>query len=135
MFVWGYGLLGKGPNLEESKFPQQIPQNLFGLSDFNEDITVADIQCGLFHFAAFTSELIVLSVLYYQINLDYSFSNCFAFVHARTHRLGHAFLRNPFKYLHLFPDEGHLYTWGKNMRGCLGLGNLKDQHFPLKVRL
>ncbi|XP_030762553.1 RCC1-like G exchanging factor-like protein isoform X2 [Sitophilus oryzae] len=30
---------------------------------------------------------------------------------------------------------GDLFTWGRNKDCCLGLGNEKDQHFPLKVSL
>lgn len=30
-------------------------------------------------------------------------------------------------------NHGDLYMWGRNRRGCLGLGNVKDQFFPLKV--
>ncbi|KAL1490785.1 hypothetical protein ABEB36_013422 [Hypothenemus hampei] len=30
---------------------------------------------------------------------------------------------------------GDLFTWGRNKWGCLGLGNEKDQYFPLKVSL
>lgn len=25
--------------------------------------------------------------------------------------------------------------WGKNIRGCLGIGRLEDQYFPWRVRL
>lgn len=28
---------------------------------------------------------------------------------------------------------GDVYIWGRNKSGCLGLGHLKDQFFPLKV--
>ena len=31
VWVWGFGLLGKGPNCEELKLPSQIPNTLFGL--------------------------------------------------------------------------------------------------------
>lgn len=30
---------------------------------------------------------------------------------------------------------GDIYAWGRNMRGCLGLGIDKDQYFPFKVSL
>lgn len=29
---------------------------------------------------------------------------------------------------------GQLYMWGRNKGGCLGLGHINDQFFPLKVR-
>ncbi|KAM6466404.1 RCC1-like G exchanging factor-like protein isoform 2-T2 [Liasis olivaceus] len=81
VFVWGYGILGKGPNLMETATPEMIPPSLFGLSDFNPDIFVAHIHCGLNQFAA--------------IN-----------------------------------NRGELFIWGKNVRGCLGIGRMEDQFFP-----
>ncbi|MGH0125073.1 UNVERIFIED_CONTAM: hypothetical protein FKN15_021501 [Acipenser sinensis] len=54
VFVWGYGILGKGPNLSESRTPEMIPPTLLGCSEFNPDIAVAQIRCGLNHFAAIT---------------------------------------------------------------------------------
>jgi alpha-tubulin suppressor-like RCC1 family protein len=32
-------------------------------------------------------------------------------------------------------NHGDLYMWGHNRRGCLGLGNVNDQFFPLRVRM
>jgi alpha-tubulin suppressor-like RCC1 family protein len=54
VFVWGYGILGKGPKLEHSAVPEKIPPTLFGSSEFNKNARVVDIQCGLYHFAALT---------------------------------------------------------------------------------
>ena len=34
LFVWGFGILGKGPNLEHSNKPTQIPTVLFGKNEF-----------------------------------------------------------------------------------------------------
>lgn len=34
-----------------------------------------------------------------------------------------------------FADKGELFVWGKNIRGCLGIGRLEDQYFPWRVRL
>lgn len=31
-------------------------------------------------------------------------------------------------------NTGDLYMWGCNKFGSLGLGDLKDQYFPLKVK-
>ncbi|XP_058854343.1 RCC1-like G exchanging factor-like protein [Acipenser ruthenus] len=84
VFVWGYGILGKGPNLSESRTPEMIPPTLLGCSEFNPDIAVAQIRCGLNHFAAIT-------------------------------------------------DGGELFVWGKNIRGCLGIGKTDDQYFPWRV--
>ncbi|NXV87051.1 RCC1L protein, partial [Calonectris borealis] len=55
VFVWGYGILGKGPNLIETAVPEMIPPSLFGRSDFNPDIRVAHVRCGLSQFAALTN--------------------------------------------------------------------------------
>lgn len=60
VFVWGYGILGKGPNLIETAVPEMIPPSLFGWSDFNPDIRVTHVHCGLSHFAALTSKFLVL---------------------------------------------------------------------------
>ncbi|KAJ6657866.1 hypothetical protein lerEdw1_001786 [Lerista edwardsae] len=84
VFVWGYGILGKGPKLMEAATPEMIPPTLFGLSDFCADIRVAQIRCGLSQFAAIT-------------------------------------------------NQGELFVWGKNVRGCLGIGRMEDQYFPWRV--
>ncbi|XP_016532769.1 RCC1-like G exchanging factor-like protein isoform X1 [Poecilia formosa] len=84
VFVWGYGILGKGPNLSESSNPERIPPTLFGRSEFNPSVAVVKIRCGLSHFAAVT-------------------------------------------------DRGELFVWGKNVRGCLGIGKKDDQFFPWRV--
>jgi hypothetical protein len=57
VFVWGYGILGKGPNLSESQTPELVPPTLFGRSEFNPAVTVSRIHCGLNHFAAVTGGL------------------------------------------------------------------------------
>lgn len=84
VFVWGYGILGKGPNLSESKVPEMIPPSLFGRTKFNPSAAITRIRCGLNHFAAIT-------------------------------------------------DRGELFVWGKNVRGCLGIGKRDDQYFPWRV--
>ncbi|KAI5764114.1 unnamed protein product [Gulo gulo] len=86
VFVWGYGILGKGPNLVESALPEVIPPSLFGLTEFNPGVHVSLIRCGLSHFAALT-------------------------------------------------NRGELFVWGKNIRGCLGIGRLEDQYFPWRVTM
>nr|XP_025873247.1 RCC1-like G exchanging factor-like protein isoform X1 [Vulpes vulpes]XP_025873248.1 RCC1-like G exchanging factor-like protein isoform X1 [Vulpes vulpes]XP_025873249.1 RCC1-like G exchanging factor-like protein isoform X1 [Vulpes vulpes]XP_025873250.1 RCC1-like G exchanging factor-like protein isoform X1 [Vulpes vulpes]XP_025873251.1 RCC1-like G exchanging factor-like protein isoform X1 [Vulpes vulpes]XP_025873252.1 RCC1-like G exchanging factor-like protein isoform X1 [Vulpes vulpes]XP_02 len=86
VFVWGYGILGKGPNLVETAFPEVIPPTLFGLTEFNPGVHVSHIWCGLSHFAALTS-------------------------------------------------KGELFVWGKNIRGCLGIGRLEDQYFPWRLQV
>ncbi|XP_065780859.1 RCC1-like G exchanging factor-like protein isoform X2 [Muntiacus reevesi] len=86
VFVWGYGILGKGPNLLETALPEMIPPTLFGLTEFNPGVQVSRILCGLSHFAALT-------------------------------------------------NRGELFVWGKNIRGCLGIGRLEDQYFPWRVTM
>nr|XP_008534954.1 PREDICTED: Williams-Beuren syndrome chromosomal region 16 protein [Equus przewalskii] len=86
VFVWGYGILGKGPNLVETALPEMIPPSLFGLTEFNPEVQVSRIRCGLSHFAALT-------------------------------------------------NKGELFVWGKNIRGCLGIGRLEDQYFPWRVTM
>uniref|UniRef100_A0A8C3L5R2 RCC1 like n=1 Tax=Chrysolophus pictus TaxID=9089 RepID=A0A8C3L5R2_CHRPC len=86
VFVWGYGILGKGPNLTETAVPEMIPPSLFGWSDFSPDVRVARVRCGLSHFAALT-------------------------------------------------NRGELFVWGKNLRGCLGIGRMEDQYFPWRVTI
>ncbi|XP_053130871.1 RCC1-like G exchanging factor-like protein isoform X2 [Hemicordylus capensis] len=84
VFVWGYGILGKGPKLSEAATPEMIPPVLFGSLGFSPDICVARIRCGLSQFAAIT-------------------------------------------------NRGELFVWGKNVRGCLGIGRMEDQYFPWRV--
>ncbi|XP_075760401.1 RCC1-like G exchanging factor-like protein isoform X2 [Pelodiscus sinensis] len=86
VFVWGYGILGKGPNLMETATPEMIPPTLFGLSDFSPDTRVSRIRCGLSQFAALN-------------------------------------------------NRGELFVWGKNIRGCLGIGRMEDQYFPWRVTI
>lgn len=54
--MWGYGILGKGCNLSESRLPEMIPPTLFGCTEFTPQVRVDRIGCGLHHFAAITSE-------------------------------------------------------------------------------
>ncbi|XP_078673987.1 RCC1-like G exchanging factor-like protein [Branchiostoma floridae x Branchiostoma belcheri] len=55
VYVWGYGILGKGPKLDETPIPEQLPEALFGQNDFNPDVTVKEIKAGLNCFAAVTT--------------------------------------------------------------------------------
>ncbi|CAH1774077.1 unnamed protein product [Owenia fusiformis] len=56
VFVWGFGILGKGPKLQQTGTPTEIPMTLFGNNEFNEDVHVKDLQCSLNHFAAITNK-------------------------------------------------------------------------------
>jgi alpha-tubulin suppressor-like RCC1 family protein len=44
-------------------------------------------------------------------------------------------ISSSFFYSGAINSQGDLYTWGKDQNGCLGLGKLKYQHFPLKVAM
>ena len=57
VFVWGYGILGKGPEVGHSDVPTMIPEPLFGRNEVQPDTTVVDIECGLGHFVALTGKL------------------------------------------------------------------------------
>lgn len=39
-----------------------------------------------------------------------------------------------FFFFYWFADHGELFIWGKNVRGCLGIGRMEDQYFPWRVR-
>lgn len=84
VFVWGYGILGKGPNLSESSTPELIPPTLFGRSEFSPSAPVSKIRCGLSHFAAVTGTFLsserenrLISVCRVNINPSSSADVCF----------------------------------------------------------
>ncbi|XP_053610034.1 RCC1-like G exchanging factor-like protein [Plodia interpunctella] len=55
VFVWGYGLLGLGPNVQHTAKPKQIPAALFGRNEFNPESCVKRVACGISHLAAISS--------------------------------------------------------------------------------
>uniref|UniRef100_A0A1B6LHQ8 Uncharacterized protein n=2 Tax=Graphocephala atropunctata TaxID=36148 RepID=A0A1B6LHQ8_9HEMI len=55
VFVWGFGLLGLGPNVEKSAKPLEIPRTLFGENLFMSNSRVTGLGSGLYHLAALTS--------------------------------------------------------------------------------
>lgn len=55
VFVWGFGILGKGPKVDQSSRPTQIPETLFGMNVYNPDVKVEKIYANLSHFAAITN--------------------------------------------------------------------------------
>lgn len=73
VFVWGYGILGKGPKLSESSTPEMIPPTLFGRSEFNPSAAVSRIKCGLNHFAAVTGEKLHQLRSYHSMKLHQQF--------------------------------------------------------------
>ena len=54
VWVWGWGILGKGPALESSNVPTLIPEELFGTRAFGESGRVKSVEAGLGHQAALT---------------------------------------------------------------------------------
>lgn len=56
VFVWGYGLLGYEANVSHITEPYALPQNLFSNKEYNSDVKVDSISCGLNYFAAITKE-------------------------------------------------------------------------------
>ncbi|KAJ8913643.1 hypothetical protein NQ315_007360 [Exocentrus adspersus] len=55
VYSWGYGLLGVGPAVQQSKVPLRIPESLFGRNDFQPNNVVQKVVCGLNHAAAITN--------------------------------------------------------------------------------
>jgi len=56
VFVWGFGILGKGPNLDTSMEPTEIPEVLFGKNSFSPNSQVTALYCGLGHQGAVNSD-------------------------------------------------------------------------------
>jgi hypothetical protein len=70
--VWGYGVLGKGPNVTLLKTPSLLPPPLFGCNELNPYVNVKDISCGMSHFGAITSKFSkLLSRLISSLNCIY----------------------------------------------------------------
>ncbi|XP_017760848.1 PREDICTED: Williams-Beuren syndrome chromosomal region 16 protein homolog [Eufriesea mexicana] len=86
VYVWGYGILGLGPEVQKVLQPTLIPSVLFGNNAYQKNTKVIKIYCGMSHLAAVI-------------------------------------------------NTGDMYMWGCNKFGSLGLGDCKDQYFPLKVNI
>lgn len=56
VFVWGYGILGKGPDMKQSRIPTSISPILFGKNQYNTQTRVKSVYSSLFHMAAITTE-------------------------------------------------------------------------------
>lgn len=56
VFVWGYGILGKGPKETFLKTPSILPPPLFGQNELQPNVKVVNINCGMSHFAAITGK-------------------------------------------------------------------------------
>uniref|UniRef100_T1KZ52 RCC1-like domain-containing protein n=2 Tax=Tetranychus urticae TaxID=32264 RepID=T1KZ52_TETUR len=56
VYVWGYGILGQGPNVQQSSKPLLLPEPLFGCNDVNPDVEVVSIYAGFSRWAAVNSK-------------------------------------------------------------------------------
>ncbi|KAK0044894.1 Williams-Beuren syndrome chromosomal region 16 protein [Biomphalaria pfeifferi] len=61
VFVWGYGILGKGPKLEITSSPSQIPEPIFGCNELSSDTKVVDIESGLTYLAAQNDKKVIFT--------------------------------------------------------------------------
>ncbi|XP_012278458.1 RCC1-like G exchanging factor-like protein isoform X2 [Orussus abietinus] len=55
VYVWGYGILGLGPEVQSILKPTQIPSPLFGVNEYEQNIRVTSIYCGTSQLAAVTN--------------------------------------------------------------------------------
>ncbi|KAK0095821.1 hypothetical protein PV326_007295 [Microctonus aethiopoides] len=55
VYVWGYGILGFGPEVTRVQIPTLIPNTLFGNNPYQPDIKVIKIYCGMTYLAAVTN--------------------------------------------------------------------------------
>ncbi|XP_076290972.1 RCC1-like G exchanging factor-like protein [Lasioglossum baleicum] len=55
VYVWGYGILGFGPEIKNISQPTQIPSILFGKNAYEKNTKVIKIFCGMSHLAALTN--------------------------------------------------------------------------------
>lgn len=56
VFVWGFGILGLGPQVDYCGKPTLIPPTLFGRNPFNPENRVLSVSCGLNHLTAINSD-------------------------------------------------------------------------------
>lgn len=56
VFVWGFGILGLGPQVDYCEKPTLIPPTLFGRNAFNPTSRVLSVSCGLNHLTAINSD-------------------------------------------------------------------------------
>ncbi|XP_015587442.1 RCC1-like G exchanging factor-like protein [Cephus cinctus] len=54
VYVWGYGILGLGPQVQRVLKPTLIPSTLFGLNAYETNSQVSKIYCGISHLSAVT---------------------------------------------------------------------------------
>ncbi|WAR16010.1 RCC1L-like protein, partial [Mya arenaria] len=54
VYVWGFGVLGKGPKVDVLTRPSLLPPPLFGRNELSPDVRVKQIKSGISHFGAVT---------------------------------------------------------------------------------
>ena len=55
LFMWGFGLLGFGPKHTSIEVPRPMPMALFGENEFNPNVKIDHVICGLLSTAAITN--------------------------------------------------------------------------------
>ncbi|XP_071627964.1 RCC1-like G exchanging factor-like protein isoform X3 [Temnothorax longispinosus] len=55
VYVWGYGILGLGPQVQKVLKPTIIPPTLFGNNIYNRTVKVTNVYCGISQLAALTN--------------------------------------------------------------------------------
>lgn len=55
IYVWGYGLLGLGPNVEHSNVPLKLSSVLLGKNKFDPNCRIVEIHAGMSHMLALNS--------------------------------------------------------------------------------
>ncbi|XP_047356984.1 RCC1-like G exchanging factor-like protein isoform X2 [Vespa velutina] len=55
VYVWGYGILGLGPQVQRVLKPTLIPSTLFGNNAYSRNTKVTNVYCGISHLAAVTN--------------------------------------------------------------------------------
>ncbi|CAL4200028.1 unnamed protein product, partial [Meganyctiphanes norvegica] len=56
VFSWGYGPIGRGPEVSYCKEPTLIPRTLFGCNQLAPDVKVSSVHCGLNMLGAVNSQ-------------------------------------------------------------------------------
>lgn len=56
VYVWGYGIVGQGPEVTVRSKPSLLPPPLFGANEFESNLKVRSVHAGIMHFAAINSK-------------------------------------------------------------------------------
>ena len=105
VYVWGFGILGLGPNAQRVLEPTIIPSTLFGKNPYEPDSKVSSYAQIIKFFKTY------LFALRFQVIK----------IFCGVNQLG------------AITNTGSLFMWGLNKWGSLGLGHVNNQYFPMKV--